>query len=625
MNTATADPRPESVTDDDSRVVVTPDTGLFPPDRLVEHARQLGATHKVERQPRGRGRGLLARLDAAAERLESVYLALSASADDGRLPSEDWIRDNFYVVVDQVRQVRTDLPPHFYAELPRLADGPLSGYPRVYALATEMVAHSDNRIDVDVLRTFVLAYQESQPLRIGEIWAIPIMLRMALVERLCVRAEEVLRARMDRVRAQEIVARLEQQAAAKRGRLWRWRSEVELPGVFTPPFVVELLRRLRDRPPSMAPAWAQLLEPLHAQGGADAMIRQEAQMEASMQVSIGNAITSMRTLSALDWPTFVEHVSHVERVLRDDPAGAYARMDFATRDRYRQSVEQIARGSRYSEIEVARRACAHAVRARQDAPAAERRHHVGYYLVSRGRFELESDLRYRPHARERFARFVFRHPALGYLSAIGLLTALGIASLLINAARHGASLPMLLLVALAILVPLSELAINLINRMVTAFVPPRPLPKLDYRGGIPESDRTIVVVPVLIGSADKVPDLLEQLEVRYLGNADSHLHFAVLSDFPDADVETAPYDAAIIEAATRGVMALNQRHGHGPLHVPASRPSTEPRHKQVDGLGTQARQDRRVQPARAGSHRHLLHRAGGRGRHHPPLPVRHHA
>ena len=135
-------------------------------------------------------------------------------------------------------------------------------------------------------------------------------------------------------------SRLEQQAAAKRGRLWRWRSEIELPEPFTPPFVVELLRRLRDRPPSMAPAWAQLLEPLHAQGGADAMIRQEAQLEASMQVSIGNAITSMRTLSALDWPTFVEHVSHVERVLRDDPAGAYARMDFATRDRYRQSVEQ---------------------------------------------------------------------------------------------------------------------------------------------------------------------------------------------------------------------------------------------------------------------------------------------
>ncbi len=391
-----------------------------------------------------------------------------------------------------------------------------------------------------MLRTFVLAYQESQPLRIGEIWAIPIMLRMALVERLCVLADEVLRARMDRVRAQEIVAQLEQQAAAKRGRLWRWRSEIELPESFTPPFVVELLRRLRDRPPSMAPAWAQLLEPLHAQGGADAMIRQEAQLEASMQVSIGNAITSMRTLSALDWPTFVEHVSHVERVLRDDPAGAYARMDFATRDRYRQSVEQHrARLALLGDRSRPARVCATRVRARQDTPAAERRHHVGYYLVSRGRFELESDLRYHPRARERFARFVFRHPALGYLGAIGLLTALGIASLLINAARHGASLPMLVLVALAIVVPLSELAINLINRLVTAFVPPRPLPKLDYRGGVPESDRTIVVVPVLIGSADKVPDLLQQLEVRYLGNADSHVHFAVLSDFPDADVETS--------------------------------------------------------------------------------------
>ena len=561
MNTATADPRPDRVIDDDTRVVVTLDTSLFPPDRLVEHARQLGATQKVERQPRGRGRGLLTRLDAAAERLEAVYNALSDSADDGRLPSEDWIRDNFYIVRDQVRQVRTDLPPKFYIELPRLSDGPYAGYPRVYALATELVAHSDNRIDVDVLRAFVSAYQETQPLRIGEIWAIPIMLRMALVERLCVLADDVWRARQDRARAQAIVARLEQQAATKRGRLWRWRSEIELPEAFTPPFVVELLRGLRDRPPAMAPAWAQLLEPLHAQGGADAMIRQEAQLEASMQVSIGNAISSMRTLSALDWPTFVEHVSHLERVLREDPAGAYARMDFATRDRYRQSVEQLARRSRYSEVEVARRACARADRARHEMPEAERRHHVGYYLISRGRFELETDVRYRPRKRERFARFVFRHPAVGYLGFIGMLTALGVASLLINAARHGASPAMLLLVALAVVVPLSELAINLINRLVTAFVPPRPLPKLDYRGGVPESDRTIVIVPVLLGSADKVPDLLEQLEVRYLGNTDSHIHFAILGDFNDADVETTPDDGPILEAARLGIEALNARHG----------------------------------------------------------------
>ena len=485
MNSAAADPRSDRVVEEDTRVVVTPDTSLFPPDRLVEHARQLGAAHRVDRQPRGRGRGLLARLDEAAERLEEVYAALSGSADEGRLPSEDWIRDNFYIINDQVRQVRTDLPPHFYNELPRLSDGPYAGYPRVYALATELVAHSDNRIDVDVLRTFVSAYQEAQPLRIGEIWAIPIMLRMALVERLRVLADDVLRAREDRARAQAIVARLEQQADTKRGRLWRWRSEIEMPEAFTPPFVVELLRGLRDRPPSMAPAWAQLLEPLHAQGGADAMIRQEAQLEASMQVSIGNAITSMRKLSALDWPTFVEHVSHLERVLREDPAGAYARMDFATRDRYRQSVEQLARRSRYSEVEVARRACARADRARHETPDAERRHHVGYYLISRGRFELETDLQYRQRKRERFARFLFRHPAVGYLGLIGMLTVLGVASLMINAARHGASPAMLLVVALAVVVPLSELAINLINRMVTAFVPPRPLPKLDYRGGYP--------------------------------------------------------------------------------------------------------------------------------------------
>ena len=229
----------------------------------------------------------------------------------------------------------------FYAELPRLADGPLSGYPRVYALATEMVAHSDNRVDVDVLRTFVLAYQESQPLRIGEIWAIPIMLRMALVERLCVLAEEVLprthgsRARAGDRRAAGAAGGCQARtpvAMALGGRAARARSRRRLSWSCCGGCAIA--RRRWRRPGRNCSSRCT------AQGGADAMIRQEAQLEASMQVSIGNAITSMRTLSALDWPTFVEQVSHVERVLRDDPAGAYARMDFATRDRYRQSVEQ---------------------------------------------------------------------------------------------------------------------------------------------------------------------------------------------------------------------------------------------------------------------------------------------
>jgi cyclic beta-1,2-glucan synthetase len=537
-------------------------SSLFTPDRLLEHARALGAAHAADLKARGRGRPLLARLERAADTLQAVYRELSSSGDDTRLPSEDWIRDNFYIVRDQIRQVRTDLPTRYYLELPKLVSGQFEGYPRVYGLATELVAHTDNRIDEDALRNFVTAYQDPEPLKIGEIWAIPIMLRLALVERLCTLATSVLQARVDRESAQAAVARLEAQASAsKLGRLLRWKSEAELPESLSPAFVVELLRQLRDRPPSLAPSWAQLLEPLDAQGGADAMIRLEAQLEATMQVSIGNAITSMRLLSALDWPTFFERVSHVERALRDDPAGAYAQMDFATRDRYRQSVEQLARRSSHSEFAVARRTCEMAADARAHQPDAERRHHVGYYLISRGRFTLERDLQYRPRLGERLARFVFRHPAAGYLGLIVLLTALGIASLLVNAARHGASLPALLLVSLAVIVPLSELAINLINRLVTAFVPPRPLPKLDYRHGIPENDRTLVIVPALIGSPAKAVELLRALEVRYLGNVDPHLHFALLGDFNDADAQTMPEDQAIIEAATETVTALNAEHG----------------------------------------------------------------
>ena len=405
--------------------------------------------------------------------------------------------------------------------------------------------------------------------------------------------------------------KLEQQAAAKRGRLWRWRSEVELPESFTPPFVVELLRRLRDRPPSMAPAWAQLLEPLTRSGRRR---RDDPAGGAAGSVDAG-----------VDWQCHHQHADAVGAGLADlcrarQPRRARAARRSGRRVRanglcHARSVSTVGRAARARLALLGDRGRPARVRPGGARPARRARPPSGATTSattwSRAAGSSSNPICGTARAkRERFARFVFRHPALGYLGADRPADHAGRRE---PAGQRGPARRVVRRCCCwsrwPSLVPLSELAINLINRLVTAFVPPRPLPKLDYRAGIPESDRTIVVVPVLIGSADKVPDLLAQLEVRYLGNADSHVHFAVLSDFHDADAETAPDDAAIIEAATRGVQALNERHGAGPLPLPASRPTPESRHRPLDGLGTQARQDRRVQPARAGPHRHVVRRA----------------
>jgi cyclic beta-1,2-glucan synthetase len=536
---------------------------LFSQDQLERHAVTLAGLYRLASDP-GRGRPLLPRLDDAAEELEAAYRFLSDSrrTETHAIGSEDWLRDNHHVVQDQIREIRQDLPRQYYIELPKFADGPFDGYPRVYVFARELTAHTAGRFDLQTLVDFAAAYQRVAPLTIGEIWAIPIMLRLALVEDLRRLAAEVVAARRGRDRARRWGVRLAQSTAPERVIGEMLRDEIKANGRLSAPFVVELLQWLRDQPSSAAPAWHALQRALEAQDDSpDEMLRVEHQREAADQLAIGNIITSMRLLSSIDWPLFFERVSLVERILRGDPAGAYARMDFPTRDRYRHSVEELAKRSKTREQDVAQRAVEMARESQRTAPQHDRSHHVGYYLISRGRFRLEQDVGYPPAFRERLGRFVYGHPVIGYLGAIALGVALAVASFIAYGQRHGGQGWELWLIALVVLLPVSELAISVINLLITSQITPRPLPKLDLRNGIPVQDRTFVVVPAIIDSEARLNSLLDHLEVRFFANRDPHLHFALLSDFADAPQRTQPDDMALIDTARRRIDELNARHG----------------------------------------------------------------
>ncbi|HEX6571425.1 MAG TPA: glucoamylase family protein, partial [Steroidobacteraceae bacterium] len=537
---------------------------LFTPLQLDAHAARIAASHGIASNPR-RARPLLPRLDESAAQLDEAYLFLSAAArkDPQPVGSEEWLRDNHHVVQDQVRDIREHLPRKYYLELPKLADGPLQGYPRVFLFARELIAHTAGRVDLETLIEFTAAYQRVAPLSIGETWAIPIMLRLALVEELSRLAASVVDARRSREAARRIselsVVRWDDRTVARTLQGGR-----EPDGRLSSAFVVELLQWLRDQPAAAAPMWHALHRALEAQDdSAEEVLRAEHQREAAGQLAIGNVITSMRFASAIDWPLFFERASVVEQILREDPSGSYASMDFQTRDRYRHAVEQLSRRTGKAETDVARAAIALAVTATRDEPHSDRSHHVGYYLISRGRFRLESQVGYRPPVRERIVRFIFAHPALGYLGTIGALWALSVCSFVAYALRHGGSNTEAVVVALVVLLPVSELVVSVVHLIVTWQVPPRPLPKLALRDGIPEHLRTMVVVPAIADSIVRVDALFDDLEVRFLGNRDEHLHFALLTDFADADSEALPGDAAILAHATTRVDGLNERYGAG--------------------------------------------------------------
>ncbi len=521
-------------------------------ERLEERAKTLAAAYTLAPRPQRANRTWLRRLADDERLLRRAYRALSDDVHRGETvtSASDWLLDNFPLVETEFDSVRHDLPPSYYRLLPLLASRDLAGTPRIAAMARELIQSSDGRLDPERLVRFVSAFQTVAPMTIGELWAWPSMLKLALIENLRRLADGILEAREARSRAEEFVASLERGGA----------PEPALPREFEPAFVVQVLQRVRDYGPRALGLRARIDENLAAAGTTvEDEIRLEHQRQARLQASVANSITSLRLCATQDWARIFEKVSLVEQVLQRDPAGIYGRMDFASRDRYRQAVEELADASGEAQLRVALRAVASA-RAAEGVPGAERAMHVGHHLIRRGRRDFESDVAWRPRPGRRVRRLAFRHAAAVYLGAIGLITALLVGAALVYAAHLGGTAH-LGLVAFLTALPASQAAVFFVQRLAARLVPPRRLPRIDVSGAVPESARTLVVVPTLLSSAQEAERLLEHLEVQALGNVDPHIHFALLSDFTDAPLPEMPDDGAILEAARAGIEALNAKHG----------------------------------------------------------------
>jgi cyclic beta-1,2-glucan synthetase len=543
---------------------------IFSVERLEQYARNLAAEH-VTVTRKGRAQ-LLPRLEDNGRKLVAAYRTLVEAIRNGRTisPAAEWLVDNFHIVEEQLREIREDLPRSYYHELPKLAQGELKGYPRIYALALALIAHTDCRLDTNTLRRFIAAYQTVDPLSIGELWAVAITLRLSLVENLRALATLIVKAREEREQADKLADKLLELASRQPSALTaliadRLGKREPIPQTF----VVQLTQRLREQDPAVMPVTDYLEKQLQRQGLAiEQIIHAEHQRQAATQVTVGNIITSMRLLSTLDWRDFFESVSLIEPLLGEDPAGAYSKMEFATRDRYRHVIERISKGTRSDELEIARAA----VELAEDAAAEHKENlastrtrpeaHVGYYLVDAGLAQLETNYRYRPSAGQRVRRYLLRHATPVYLGTLTFLTFLIIGLLLTAMHMLGASWPLLVVTSLLSLIPASDLALSVLNWDITHFFSPRLLARMETSTGIPEEARTMVVVPTIFSSASQVNEMVERVEVHYLANQDQHIHFALLADFADADNEETPDDLSLLAAAESGIEDLNRRHSH---------------------------------------------------------------
>ncbi|MGC8492317.1 MAG: GH36-type glycosyl hydrolase domain-containing protein [Syntrophobacteraceae bacterium] len=535
---------------------------LFSADQMERHGRTLAGWHRLTRgRPTNR---LLKRLADNESVLLSVHSLLTEAVKSERriTPAGEWLLDNFYLIEEQIRTARRHLPKGYSRQLPRLLDGPSAGLPRVYDIALETISHGDGSVDPESLTSFLAAYQTEADLTLGELWAIPIMLRLALIENLRRVGTRIATDRTDRNLADYWADRMTEIAGKDPTNLILVIADMarsDPPMVSS--FVSEFARRLQGQGPALAMPLTWIEQRLSGSGETiEQLVRSENHQQAADQVSISNSIGSLRFLGATDWREFVETTSTVEKTLGEDPAGIYRKMDFTTRDRYRHVIEKIAKKSLRSENEVARKA----VQLAQDGLAGkrydERAAHVGFYLIDKGLDQLERTMELRLSPSEALRKVGRRFPLLLYGGAILLVSVLFAA--LPEMKAYGSGLPgwLLALTGILSLLCASHLSVAMVNWTATLLATPQPLPRMDFSKGIPKESRSLVIVPSMLTSSQNAEDLTDALEVCFLANRDDHLHFGLLTDFGDAPRQTLPEDESLLRLARQRIEALNQKY-----------------------------------------------------------------
>jgi cellobiose phosphorylase len=538
---------------------------LFNAEQMADHGIALAGQHRLSAL--STRDALLGRLDDNERLLNRSCSALTQAQRSSRrvTPAAEWLLDNYFLVEEHIRTARTHLPKGYSRELPRLINGQSSGLPRVYDIALETISHGDGRFDEQSLQRFIVAYQTVMPLALGELWAIPIMLRLALIENLRRVASRVMANWDDRNLADDWAERLiEVSERDVKSVVLTVADMARSAPPLTAAFVAEVTRRLQGQSAALALALNWIEQMLGESGSSiERQVQLDAQQQSADQVSIGNSIGSLRLLSATNWRDFVESVSHVEHTLNNDPAAIYAAMDFATRDNYRHMIERLARRSRQSEIQVAQLAVDLSGEHHPQVPAGTPTQHVGYFLIGAGITELEQRLKARVPIHERWKRLLQRSPLMFYLAPACMLTMILALPLLASASRDGLSRAALLCLAVPCVVMTSRLGFSLINWWAACSLAPAMLPKMNYSDGIPDPARTLVVIPTLMASRSDIEALVEGLHVRFLANRDDNLLFALLTDFPDAPAPVQPEDAELLAQAVQAISLLNRQYAEG--------------------------------------------------------------
>ena len=466
-------------------------------------------------------------------------------------PAGEWILDNFYIIEESVRQIEKEMTLKKYTNFVGIQHGKYAGFARIYVLATEISAYTDNKIDGENLEKYLQAYQTKKTLNMEEIWNIGIFLQIAIIQNISEICEKIYSSQIQKYKVKNIIERLvekKDKSELKFNQTYGAKIKSTEFRSMRYPFIEYMSYSLKKYG-KKAYGYLNILEEEVEKLGitvSDA-IQKEHFATAIRKISMGNCITSIKKIQRINFLDIFEKINGVEGILNNDPAGIYENMEYKTKEYYRNTIKEIARKTNMSEIYVARKI----IELCNQKNVESKQSHIGYYLIDEGKNELYKKLEYKEKTINKQTK------AQMYILLFCILTI--VISILI-AKSVTSNLVKFIITTILLIIPISEFVNQSIQYILGKTVKPKLIPKMDFYNGITLENATFVVIPTIIKTKEKVQELFKKLEVFYLANKSENLYFAVLGDCSESDFQEEEFDREVIEEGLKQVENLNKKY-----------------------------------------------------------------
>ena len=507
------------------------------------------------------------RLKEDFEIIKEVYKLLNEHLEIGIPihPAGEWILDNLYIIEEAIKNICKDLTLKKYTNFLGIANGRYEGFARIYVLAGEMVAYTDGKINGENLKQMLMAYQNKKSLSMNEIWNIGLFIQIVLIENIREICEYIYSCQMQKEKVENILSKFfntkvkpSHATVINSIKLTPMRNS----------FIEYMSYRLKKYG-RKAFAYLNILEEEVEKTGNDIseIVKKEHFDVAVKKVLVGNAIITLKNISRVNFLEIFESINGVEDILKQDPAQQYDKMDVDTKTYYRNKIQEISKKTKISEIYIAKKCLELSKKAKEKLEINdindERKTHIGYYLIDKGRNELAKELvnkNIRLLSNEtKVNYYIFGIWSITIILALTLsigeyfLLAKHINNSILNTIYTS-------VIFIISIIPIENIVTKITQYILSKIVKPKVIPKLDFQNGIPEEYATVVAIPTILNSKEKVKKLMEKLEVYYIANKSDNLYFTLLGDCTTENTENAPFDDEVIKEGIEQTQKLNEKY-----------------------------------------------------------------